>query len=334
MKVLFTHRVSSELKEYYQTKIPSNVDLIFPDDLSNENLFVLAAEANIAVGYKFSRDFLEEAKNLSHIQVPWTGSETLDFELLKEYPSVTVSNSHSNSLAIAEHAIALLLAASKRLAYSDSHMRKGDWTPRYEKGENTNGYWVSEKTLGVIGFGAIGEKVAKILKSGFNMKVLAIKRNPDVVGKNEKLEFIGGPKDLKYVLKESDFILISLPMTKETEGLIGREELEQMKDTAILVNISRGSIIDETSLFLALKEKKIAAAGLDVWYNYPKDRTNPTNVFQNHPFEELDNVVMTPHAAFKVVEREKIFTKDVIENILLVSSGKNPKNQLNLELGY
>ncbi|MFX0184989.1 MAG: 2-hydroxyacid dehydrogenase [Candidatus Hodarchaeota archaeon] len=331
MKVLFTLRVAPELRKYYQESLPVNIELIFPPELEEETILKLAPDADIAVGYKFSPTFLKSAKNLKHIQVPWTGSETLDFGLLKKYPDITVSNSHSNSLAIAEHAIALLIAAAKRIPYCDSNMRKGDWGPRYDK---TNGYWLSEKTLGVIGYGAIGKKVARILKNGFQMKVLAIKRNPEKKDQYKNCDFLGGPEDLHHVLKESDFILVSLPITRETEGLIGEEELSLMKETAILVNISRGSIIDESSLFLSLKEKKIAAAGLDVWYNYPKDRSNPTNVFQNQPFEELDNIVMTPHSAFKIAERELIFTKDIIENILLVSKGKNPKNQLNLDLGY
>ena len=116
---------------------------------------------------------MEKAKKLRHIQVPWTGSELLDFDLLKEYSNITVSNSHSNSLAIAEHAVSLLLAAAKRIPYRDSFMRKGDWSPRYN---DVNSYWITGKTLGIIGYGAIGKKIGNILKKGFNMKIFAIKQ--------------------------------------------------------------------------------------------------------------------------------------------------------------
>ena len=104
MKILFCHRVSPELRAVYQNSLPENLELIFPDDLSEKSLEGYSRDIDIAVGYKFSREFLMKAKKLIHIQIPWTGAESLDFDLLKEFPHVSVSNSHSNSLAIAEHA--------------------------------------------------------------------------------------------------------------------------------------------------------------------------------------------------------------------------------------
>lgn len=331
MKVLFGLKVPPELQKIYREKLSGKNELIFPTEVSEEILLEYASISEVFVAYKLSKAFMEKATKLKHIQVPWTGSETLDFELLAHYPQVTVSNSHSNSLAIAEHAISLLLSAAKRITYRDSHMRKGDWNPRYN---DENSYWITGKTLGVIGLGAIGRKVAKILRNGFNMRIYAIKREPNRIKDEKQYEFLGGPEDLSKVLKESDFILISLPLTRETKGLIGKAEIQLIKETAVIVNISRGSIIDEQALYEHLKENKSVIAALDVWYNYPKDRKNPINVFQNYPFEELENVVMSPHSAFKVLEREKAFTKDIIRNISLISEGKSPVNQLNLDLGY
>lgn len=331
MKVLFGLRVPPNLRKCYQDKLPKNIDLIFPAEINEEVLLEFAPNVEVLVDYKLSKAFMEKAIKLKHIQVPWTGSERLDFDLLKQYPHITVSNSHSNSLAIAEHAVSLLLAAAKRITYRDSHMRKGDWSPRYD---DVNSYWITGKTLGVIGYGAIGKKVSKILKNGFQMKVYAIKRNPKRKTNGQQYDFLGGPEDLSYVLRESDFILITLPLTEETKGIIGKPELQLLKKTAIIVNISRGSIINEQVLYEYLKDNKSAVAALDVWYNYPKDRKDPKNVFQNYPFEELDNIVMSPHSAFKVLEREIIFTEDIITNITLLSEGKKPINQLNLDLGY
>jgi lactate dehydrogenase-like 2-hydroxyacid dehydrogenase len=332
MKVLYGLRVSQELKDLYRKELPNEINLIFPEEINEETLLSLAPDVEVLVAYKLSSKFMEKAIKLKHIQVPWTGSETLDFELLRKYPHITVSNSHSNSLAIAEHAVSLLLSAAKRISYRDSRMRKGDWTPRYN---DVNSYWISGKTLGIIGYGAIGQKVGKILKNGFNMKVFAIKRDPNRINEDKvQPDFLGGPKDLFYVLSESDFILVSLPKTSETEGIIGRNEFQLMKELVIICNISRGSTINEQDLFEHLKENKHAIAALDVWYNYPQDRKNPINVFQNHPFEELDNVVLSPHSAFKVHEREAAFAEDIITNISLVMKNEDPINQLNLELGY
>ncbi|MFX0016462.1 MAG: 2-hydroxyacid dehydrogenase [Promethearchaeota archaeon] len=330
MKVLFGLRIPPELQKHYRDNIPENIDLIFPEVITDDILLEFAPTIDVLVAYQLSQGFMEKVEKLKHIQVPWTGSETLDFSLLKQYPHITVSNSHSNSLAIAEHAISLLLSAAKRITYRDSYMRKGDWSPRYN---DENSYWISGKTLGVIGYGAIGEKVAKILRGGFNMRVLAIKRDPTRFNQNNHIDFMGGPEDLSQILDDSDFILISVPLTTETEGMIGKNELQLMKKTAIIVNISRGSIIDEKALYEHLMQNKGVIAALDVWYNYPKDKKNPITL-QNYPFEELDNVVMSPHSAFKVLEREKVFTEDIITNISLIAKKKSPINQLNLDLGY
>ena len=332
MKVLFQAQglIGPAYKKIFREKLPEHIELIFPEDASEETLFEIAPEAEIFVGFRISKEFIEQAIKLRHIQVPWTGSERLDFELLKKNTQITVSNSHSNSISIAEHAVSLLMAAAKRIVYRDARMRKGDWTPRYD---DTNSYWITNKTLGIIGYGAIGSKVARMLKFGFNTRIYAIKRDP---GKREDdlCDFLGGPEDLSYILKESDFILVALPSTTETKGMIGKDELDLLKETAIIINVARGPIIDEEALYNHLKEHKIGGAALDVWYNYPKNQEETTDVNQNFPFKELNNVVMSPHSAFKVRDREDIFSEDIIENIKRVSEGKTPINQLNLDIGY
>ncbi len=334
MKVLFCYRVQPFVQEYYLRKLPEDFELIFPQKSDEQTLISLITDVDAVVASKVSEKELLAAKKLKHIQVPWTGSETLDFNLLKEFPHITVSNSHSNALVIAEHAVALLIASAKRIIRSDRMMRKGDWSSRYDE---ENSFYLNQKSLGILGLGSIGKIVAKMMKSAFEMKILAIKRFPERTDSETLCDYIGGQnkKDLEYVLKNSDYILISLPLTEETKDLIGEEELNLMKPTAILINIARGPIINEKALYETLKHKKIAAAGLDAWYNYPKNRKNPVNVFQNYPFRELDNVILSPHRAFKVHQRADIVTaKDVIDNLVLISKGEKPKNQLNMDLGY
>ncbi|MHA2249540.1 MAG: 2-hydroxyacid dehydrogenase [Candidatus Kariarchaeaceae archaeon] len=332
MKVLFQSQglITEGYKRYFREQLPEDIKLIFPNDTSKETLLEQAPNAEVFVGYMVTEEFMKTAIALRHIQVPWTGSDRLGFKLLKTYPQVTVSNSHSNSLSIAEHAVSLLFSAAKKIVYRDQHMRKGDWTPRYE---DTNSYWLTGKTLGIIGYGAIGMKVAKMLKYGFNMQIQAIKRNPPEKS-DDLCDFIGGQEDLIQVLESSDFLLIAVPMTTETKGMIGEKELAKMKNSVIIANIARGGIIDEEALYYSLKNHKIGAAGLDVWYNYPENKDSAKGVFQNFPFEELENVVLSPHSAFKVRDREEIFAEDIIENILRVYREEEPINQLNLDLGY
>jgi len=331
MNILFDVRISNEMQDVYRKILPSEFHLCFRQELDDLCLEKILPDIQILVAYKINRETLEKAKKLSHIQVPWTGVESLDFDLLKEYPNITVSNSHSNSLAIAEHAVALFLAAAKRIIYSDKRMRKGDWGSRYEE---SNGVWINQRILGIIGYGAIGKHVARIMKRGFNCTVYAVKRKIDEKSDPEGLcDFLGTINDLSKILCESDLILVSLPLTKETRGLLGEYELKLIKKSGILVNISRGPIIDEKALFESLKQKSFVA-GIDTWYNYPLSRDKITGIFQNFAFQELDNILMTPHAAFKIAEREVIFSEDIINNLQRVYQGLKPLNQLDLDLGY
>jgi len=329
MKILFCHRVTPILREHYISSLPKGIELIFPDDLSDSTLLDFAPEIEVAVGYKFSKEFLDRAHKLRHIQVPWTGAETLDFELLKHYPKVSVSNSHSNSLAIAEHAIALFLSSAKKIVYRDSKMRRGDWSTRYN---DVTSQWLTGKTLGVIGFGAIGSKVARIMKHGFDMQVLAVNRS-GLTKESAVVDFLGTLDSLDYVLENSDYLLIALPLTPETKGLITKRELALLKPNVVLVNIGRGEVINEESLYEFLKKSKLAAVGSDVWYNYPKDRKKP-EVHQNFPFEELPLIVLSPHSAFKVESREIPFAEDIICNLKAIYNNKKPQNQVNLEAEY
>jgi D-3-phosphoglycerate dehydrogenase len=297
--------------------------------LKEETLLSYADQIEIAVGYKFTKEFLDKAVKLKHIQVPWTGAETLDFKLLRQYSHFTISNSHSNSLAIAEHAVTLLLSAAKKIVYRDRVMRNNDWSTRYN---DVSSMWLTRRTLGVIGYGAIGKKVAQILREGFKMRILAIKRSPPDDCPKE-VAFLGTIESLHHVLSNSDYILVALPLTSETRNLIGEKELSLLKPNAILANIGRGEVIDEEALFNHLEKNKIAGAGLDVWYNYPKDRKKP-KVKQNFPFETLPFLVLSPHSAFKVESREIPFAEDIVANLIAVSKGDTPTNLLNLEVGY
>ncbi len=329
MKILFCHRVRPVLRKHYRESLPEEIDLIFPEDLSDSSLIQLAPEIEIAVGYKFSKEFLDAAKILKHIQIPWTGAETLNFELLKKYPNVTISNSHSNSLAIAEHAVALLLSAAKKIVYRDAAMRKNDWSTRYN---DVTSHWLTGKTLGIIGYGAIGSKVARMMKRGFEMQILGIKRNPTAV-LPEDVVFMGTLNDLDYVLTNSDYILIALPLTPETKGLIQERELTLLKPNVVLVNIGRGEVINEQDLYEFIKKSKLATVGSDVWYNYPKNKKKPV-VQQNYPFEELPYVILSPHSAFKVESREIPFAKDTVSNLNAIYNGEEPINQIKLENEY
>ncbi len=338
MNVLFgtDFSVKTIIIEYFNNHSNYNIKFLNPEKYDEATVLRHATDADVIISPAVTKEFLEKAIKLKHIQIPWTGSERIDFELLKKYPSITVSNSHSNSLTIAEHAVALLLAAAKQINYRDSYMRKYDWSPRDENVMYS--IPLIGMTAGIIGYGAIGQKAAKMLKHGFDMKILAIKKNISNIPADGIYDFLGGMNDIDKVLQESDFIIVALPLTAETKGIIGKKEFNLMKDGAIIVNIARGPIIDEQSLYEFLKSKK-GYAGIDTWYNYP-ERSDPKNpdkkvqTKQNFPFEELENLTMSPHSAFKVADIGRKTGEDIIKNLVLLADGKKPINIINPESGY
>ena len=338
MNVLFGTGFSVQPKiiEHFKNTDKNGLNFIVPENYNEETLLKYAPETDILIKESVSKEFLGQAPNLKHIQIPWTGSDRINFELLRNYPNVTVANSHSNSLTIAEHAVALLFAVAKQINYRDSYMRKGDWHTRYER--KNNSFPLVGKTVGIIGYGAIGQKTAKMLKHGFDMKVLAVKRNPNSYSPDGVYDYLGGIDDISKVLQESDFIIVAVPLTDETKGLIGKKQFNIMKDGAIIINIARGPIIDEEALYEFLKAKR-GYAGIDVWYNYPErqntqDPTKKVETRQNYPFEELENIIMSPHSAFKVGDIGMKTAVDIIKNLELLSEGSKPINILNHELGY
>jgi glyoxylate reductase len=214
---------------------------------------------------------------------------------------------------VAEHTWALILALSCRIVEGDSFMRSGKfkgWDPLLLHGTKLAG-----KTLGIIGTGKIGADVAHRAINGFQMKVVYY----DII-RNENLEKEYGaifyPK-VEEVLKISDIVSIHVPLTPETKHLMNAERLAMMKKTAFLVNTSRGPVVDEVALVDALKNGKIAGAGLDVFENEPK---------MAEGLAEIPNVVLTPHIASGTAEARAEMARLSTGNIIAVSEGKTPPN--------
>jgi lactate dehydrogenase-like 2-hydroxyacid dehydrogenase len=218
--------------------------------------------------------------------------------------------------ATAEMAWALLFAAARRIPESDRFTRAGKfqwWDPLLLLGHGVTG-----KTLGVVGAGRIGSAFA-MMSSGFRMNVLyhSRSRKPHLEKK------LGArPAGLKTLLKESDFVSLHLNLSPETRHLIGREELSMMKPTAILVNTSRGPVIDEKALVWALKNKKIAAAGLDVYEQEPELAPGLAG---------LENAVLAPHTASATLETRSRMAELAADNLAEALLGRLPKHPLNPE---
>ncbi len=244
------------------------------------------------------------------------GFNNFDIEASKSR-GITLTNTPGGSTErVAEHTMSLLLALACRIAESDSFVRKGKYT-----GWDPMIFWGTEitgKTLGIVGAGRIGTRVAEMAKKGFNMNIVYA----DLV-RNERIENELGAKfvpALHALLAESDYVSLHVPLTPETTHMIGESELLAMKDDAVLINTARGPVIDEVALVDFLKKGKIAGAGLDVFEFEPKLAKG---------LNKLPNVILTPHIASATESARCDMSAMAADNIIAFFEGKVPPNKVN-----
>jgi glyoxylate reductase len=253
----------------------------------------------------------DELKVIANMAV---GYDNIDVEAATER-GITVTNTPGIlEETTADTAFMLLLAAARRLGEAERFLRAGKWEawgPKQFIGPDVWG-----KTLGIIGFGGIGQAFARRAK-GFGMEILYTARSR----KEEAEEELGARKaELDELLPESDFVSIHTPLTDETRHLIGEKELDSMKSTAVLVNASRGPVVDEAALAEALEKGSIFAAGLDVYEEEPK-------VYPK--LLELENVVLAPHIGSASIETRDKMAETAAENLRAVLNNEDPPNSVN-----
>lgn len=246
---------------------------------------------------KVTREIIEAGSNLKMIIRAGVGLDNIDVKFAKERGIDVRNTPISSSISVAELTIGLMLSASRWISKGDRTLKEGNWEKKKLKGFELYG-----KTLGIIGFGNIGVEVAKRARC-FGMKVLGFDIAMERFERQEWAEY----RDLDSLLGESDYISIHLPLNEKTYHMISFEEFEKMKDGVILVNTSRGGIVDEKSLYENLKSGKLRAVALDVFEVEP-------------PFDELrrkilamDNVVATPHIGASTVEAQRRVGSEVMK---------------------
>lgn len=290
------------------------------------------ADARVLVTGRPTREQLEASPRLHTLIVPYAGipAETRKL-LLEDRPDLIVYNLHHNAGAAAELAMALMLAASKTLIPVDRRFRQHDWRSRYDGAPTL---LLEGKTAVVLGLGAIGTRVAAACR-GLGMRVVAVRRRPAPIRPDDIEQ--RPPGDLHRTLPMADVLFVTLPLTPATAGMIGEAELGLLPRTCVLVNVARGAIVDEQALYEALRHERIAAAGIDAWYVYPRTEADRTSTPPSRfPFHELDNVVMSPHrgGAFRVDELEQRRMHDLAESLNAIARGEPAPHRVDLEAGY
>jgi phosphoglycerate dehydrogenase-like enzyme len=262
------------------------------------------AEFEILVAGRPSAEDLAASPKLHTLLIPYAGVPIETRELLLANLQIAVHNLHHNAAAAAELALALLLAASKFLVPMDRALRAGDWSPRYEPNP---GLLLGGKRAVVLGYGEIGRRIARFCR-GLGMDVAAIRRRPELSPPDGETP-THAPEALPDLLGNATALLAALPLTEKTRGLVGGAALERLPTESVLVNVGRAEVFDEAELFARLRDGRLRAAGLDVWYRYPQSVAERSSTPPgNFPFGELDNLVLSPHrgGALGLAESERM----------------------------
>ena len=263
---------------------------------------------------KVTKEVIEKAENLKIIARAGVGVDNIDVNAATDKGIMVVNAPQSTSITVAEHAMGLMLALSRKIAIADASVKAGKW----EKSKFM-GMELRNKTLGVIGMGRIGSQVVKRSKA-FEMDVIVY--DPYITEEAAK-ELGVEITTLDDLIQKADVMTIHVPLTPETKGLISKEQLAKMKEHAIILNCARGGIINEADLYEALKDRPDMKAGLDVYEEEP---------LTDSPLTTLDNVVLTPHIAASTKEAQRDAAIIVAKEVKNVLNNQTPTNVLNMPI--
>lgn len=266
----------ADFRNHVENEIP-DINLI--QTKNYDDVVDSVPDAEIIVEHRMPMEHLERASSVAWIQSLSAGVNRYDLEMLEQRDVMLTTASGVHAQPVAEHVLGFMLHFERDFPEFRRQQDSATWR-RFAPGELKN------QTAGILGVGEIGSRVAE-LASAVGMRVVGMKR--DTSTHNEAIDELYTPDDLHTVLSTSDYVVLALPLTDETTGLIGADALASMKDDAVLINIARGEIVDQRQLLVALREGYLGGAALDV--------TDPEPLPQESPLWDMDDVIITPHIA-------------------------------------
>jgi phosphoglycerate dehydrogenase-like enzyme len=308
LTICFAHgayRLADEFRRRGQTIRHFQVESL--DELKER-----VGEADVlAVSGLWRNELAERAPKLRFIQSVSAGTDQYDRALLRERGIRLASAQGANERAVAEHAMALILAFTRQLHLGRDNQRRHHWRGMIAN-PLTRERELGGSTLVIYGLGRIGSRLAELARA-FGMRVIGVRRSPGTGA--EPVDRLVQPERFLEVLPEADFVALTSPLTPETQGLMGPAQFAAMKRSAHLINVARGRVVDEAALLAALREGRIAGAGLDCFHEEPLPASSP--------FWDLDNVVVTPHTAGETQRYEENVIDLLLENLARLHRGES-----------
>ncbi len=291
MKALFLGNVAADTANGIRDRLPPGLSIeILGDPRQLTQSPAAAAEADILVTNIWRAEY-PAAPRVKLVQSVATGIELIDLAALP--PRIIVCNAFGHETAIAEYILMVMLVWSHRFREIEGDFRtRSSWQPSWVQSGAPHGE-ILGGTVGIVGLGRVGREVAR-RAAAFGCRILAANRSRQDPGNG--IEQVFPLSELDRMLAECDYVVLCTALGPETEGLIDARRLALMKRTAFLINIARGTIVDEDAIYGALRDRTIGGAALDVWWRYPNS-AEPERRPSRHPFHELPNVIMTPHCS-------------------------------------
>ena len=295
--------------------LKKNFNVEVRDKISHDELLEIIPQFDALIvrsASKVTEDVLNRAEKLKIIGRAGVGVDNIDVKAATEKGIIVINSPDGNTIAATEHTFAMMLAVSRNIPQANATMHNGEWDRKKFLGVE-----LRNKILGVIGLGRIGAGVAKRAQS-FEMKVIAY----DPFVSHDRAESLGVKLvELHELFKTADFITVHMPLTKKTENMISLAEMKLMKPTVRLINCARGGIINENDLAVALREKIIAGAAIDVFTSEP---------LENSPLQNLTNIILTPHLGASTVEAQIGVSVDVAHGIIDALNGLPVSTAVNM----
>lgn len=321
MKIAFAGAFAVRIAPAVQQRLSLPCEIVAADE---GGIMGDLAEADVLVSMTFTAGMAGAAPRLRLVQVPGAGLDRVDRSALR--PGMQLANAYGHDAGIAEYVIGTMIALSRSLVRLDARLRQGEWDSQWAVGVPAPPLWpeLAGKTLGILGFGHIGQALAH-RAAAFGMRICAI-RSQAQDALPQGIAFVGGPERLDDVMRQADYVAITLPLSAATRNLIDARRLQLMRPSAYLINVGRAEIVDETALYGALATGRLAGAALDVWYRYPTSAVPTLPATQ--PFQQLANVILTPHVSGWTEGMLAARADLIADNIARVARGEPPHNAI------